>query len=194
MNYTENQSSNPSVNSQNESPDAAISSFASETASHVQNAINATVETATQVAETTVEQAQQLLEQATRGTGNTLAMIADNPLVQSLTKLFGADWIKAILGEVNLKKAQESVEKIRQKYPDETPNEIAHRIILEKSIHAGGVGLVTNIIPPIAAALFAIDLATTTRLQAEMIYQIAAAYGLDLKDSARRGEVLAIFG
>jgi len=31
-------------------------------------------------------------------------------------------------------------------------------------------------------------------LQAEMLYQIAAAYGLDFKDPARKDEVLAIFG
>lgn len=43
-------------------------------------------------------------------------------------------------------------------------------------------------------ALLAIDLAATTALQTELVYEIAAAYGLDLHDPARKGEVLAIFG
>ncbi|NEP45787.1 MAG: hypothetical protein F6K35_43915, partial [Okeania sp. SIO2H7] len=42
--------------------------------------------------------------------------------------------------------------------------------------------------------LFGIELAATTKMQAEMVYEIAAAYGLDLSDPARRGEVMAIFG
>jgi uncharacterized protein (DUF697 family) len=42
--------------------------------------------------------------------------------------------------------------------------------------------------------LLALDIVATTALQTEMVYQIAAAYGLDLQDSARKGEVLAIFG
>ncbi|NES73730.1 MAG: hypothetical protein F6K24_55350, partial [Okeania sp. SIO2D1] len=48
--------------------------------------------------------------------------------------------------------------------------------------------------PPIALALFGVELAATTKLQSEMLYQIAGAYGLDLNEPARRGEVLGIFG
>ncbi|NEQ26026.1 MAG: EcsC family protein, partial [Microcoleus sp. SIO2G3] len=55
-------------------------------------------------------------------------------------------------------------------------------------------GLVSSLVPGAALALLAIDLAATTALQTEMIYQIAAVYGLDLQDPARKGEVLAIFG
>ncbi|HEY9837691.1 MAG TPA: hypothetical protein V6D27_12435, partial [Vampirovibrionales bacterium] len=57
-----------------------------------------------------------------------------------------------------------------------------------------GIGLVSSIIPGLALALLGVDVVATTALQAEMVYQIAGAYGMDLKDPARRGEVLAIFG
>jgi uncharacterized protein (DUF697 family) len=60
-------------------------------------------------------------------------------------------------------------------------------------LKAGGVGLLTNFIPPVALTLFGIELAAITALQAEMIYRIAAAYGFPLNDSTRRGEILAIF-
>lgn len=63
-----------------------------------------------------------------------------------------------------------------------------------KATHASGIGFISSIVPGAAAAFLAIDLAATTALQTEMIYQIAAAYGLDLQDPARKGEVLAIFG
>ncbi|MGK7947532.1 MAG: hypothetical protein AB4368_01670 [Xenococcaceae cyanobacterium] len=39
-----------------------------------------------------------------------------------------------------------------------------------------------------------IELIATTKMQTEMVYEIAAAYGLDLENPARRGETLAIFG
>ncbi|NEP20457.1 MAG: hypothetical protein F6J97_26850, partial [Leptolyngbya sp. SIO4C1] len=59
---------------------------------------------------------------------------------------------------------------------------------------AAGSGLASSGLPGFATALFLVDFSLTLSLQAEMVYQIAAAYGLDLSDSARKGEVLAIFG
>ncbi|MEB3282076.1 MAG: EcsC family protein [Lyngbya sp.] len=184
-----------SAQSQNQtSSNSDLGSCIYETTSDLRKVIDTAIEAANQVAQAGADQAQQLLELVFKGTGNTMAAIADNPLVKSITKLLGADWLKVMLGQVNIEEAQRNVEKLRQKYPNETSAEIAHRIMVEKSIQGAGIGLATNFIPPLAAVLFAIDLATTTRLQAEMIYEIAAAYGLDLNDPERRGEVLGIFG
>ncbi len=192
MQEPQSTSSNPS---QNEAfPNVDLGTCISQTASDLKDVIDNTVDTASQVAQEGAKQVQQLLEFVFEGTGNTMAAIAENPIVSSLTKLFGADWIKIILGQVNIEDAQNTVEKLRQKYPNDQPAEIAHRIMVDKSIQGATIGLATNFIPPLAAVLFAIDLATTTRLQAEMVYQIAAAYGLDLNEPERRGEVLAIFG
>ena len=182
---------------QSQSEDSSGSNLGSciyETTSDLRKVIETTVEATNQAAQAGADQAQQLLELAFKGTGNTMAAIADNPLVKAVSNLWGADWIKVMLGQVNIEEVQSNVEKLRQKYPNETAAEIAHRIMVEKSIKGAGIGLATNFIPPLAAVLFAIDLATTTRLQAEMIYEIAAAYGLDLNDPERRGEVLGIFG
>lgn len=65
---------------------------------------------------------------------------------------------------------------------------------VDTAVKAGGVGLLTNFIPPLALTLFAVDLAAVTALQAEMVYRIAATYGFSLKDPTRRGEALAIYG
>lgn len=146
------------------------------------------------VVDTASAEALKWLDCVAEGTGGMMEAIAQNPFLQWLSRRFGTDWLMVLLGEVNVAEAEAKVAALKQKYPRETPNQIAHRIMVEKAISAAGIGLATNLIPPIAAALFAVELATTARLQAETIYQVAAAYGLDLKSPARRGEVLAIFG
>ncbi len=152
------------------------------------------VDTASAIAEAAAKQTYQLFEQTTQKAGETITFVSDNWLLRRLSGLFKLDWLIGAADSVDLAKAEAALRKLQQEYPEESPSQIAHRIMVEKSIYAGGVGLVSSILPGEALILFAVDLATTTRLQAEMIYQIAAAYGLDLKDPARKGEVLAIFG
>ncbi|MDF5709294.1 MAG: hypothetical protein PUP90_16915 [Nostoc sp. S4] len=66
--------------------------------------------------------------------------------------------------------------------------------MLEKAVLAGGTGLANSLTPGQAAAMFVVDWAATPALSVELVYQIAAAYGMDLKDSERTGEAVAIFG
>ena len=94
---------------------------------------------------------------------------------------------------VDVVKAETHVRNLQAKYPHESINEIAHRLMLEKSIIAGGSGIVTSL-PAIATALFAVDVAANAMLQAELVYQIAYLYGLNLKEPARKAEVAAILG
>lgn len=136
---------------------------------------------------------QQFVEQGTETVGRIATPIAENPLVKFAAKVPGINWLLAALGHVDVEKAQSDVEKLRQEYPLETPEQLAHRIMVDSALKAGGVGLLTNFIPPVALTLFGIELAAITALQAEMIYRIAAAYGFPLNDSTRRGEILAIF-
>ncbi len=152
------------------------------------------IASANEAAIAATKQAQQLFDQATMEAGKALSFIGDNPVLQQVLKFFRADWLLGLAGNVDIVKARTAVEKLQQEHPNESPGEIAHRIIVDKAIYAGGIGFASSILPGVAVALLAIDLAATTALQAEMIYQIAAAYGMDLKDPARRGEVLAIFG
>ncbi|WP_414548700.1 hypothetical protein [Anabaena sp. CCY 0017] len=135
-----------------------------------------------------------LIEKGTQTTGDVVSNISENWFVRKLTGVLNLNWLISPSESVNLEKAEASVNKLKQKYPDESPSQIAHRIMVDKARKAGGIGLVSSILPGVAAALLAIDLAATTKLQSEMIYEIAAVYGLDLKDPARKGEVLGIFG
>jgi uncharacterized protein (DUF697 family) len=150
--------------------------------------------TATQMADATAQASQQLFDKATEEAGKILGLIGDNPVIKQILKVFRAEWLLSLVGQVDTTKVAQEVAKIQQEYPDETPNQIAHRIMTQKALQAGGIGLASSLLPGIAVALLAIDLVATTQLQAEMIYEIAAVYGLPLNDPARRGEVLAIFG
>ncbi len=152
------------------------------------------VETATEVGEAAAKQTHQLLSQATQEAGQAVNRFGDNWLVRRVTGVLNVGWLVGATDNVDLENATEAVRKLQQEYPNESPSQIAHRIMVEKATYAGGIGLASSVLPGVAAALLAVDLAATTRLQAEMAYQIAAAYGLDLRDPARKGEVVAIFG
>lgn len=163
-------------------------------ASTALNAGKAAVSTAGTVGGAASHQAQKILEKATEGAGQAANLLVDNPLLKFVTKVTHSDWLLGIIGQVDVVKAEAAVRKLQEKYPQDSAFQISHRVMVEKALYAGGIGLASNFVPTAAAALFAVDLAATTLLQAEMVYQIAAAYGLDLKESARKGEVLAIFG
>ncbi|MGP1384796.1 MAG: hypothetical protein ACTS2F_14620 [Thainema sp.] len=130
----------------------------------------------------------------TNGLGYVAELIQNSVQLQSLTKAVNLDWLLPILDRVDVVKAETAVKRLQTKYPKESPREIAHRIMMEKVLYVGGSGMASSFVPGFATAMFAVDLAATTAIQAEMGYQIAAAYGLDLHDPARKGELLAIFG
>jgi len=131
---------------------------------------------------------------ATSRTGNVIDSVGNNFLVKKAVQIFRADWLLKILDQVDVDKSEAEVKRLKQKYPNESSNQIAQRVIKQKAFYAGASGFATSIVPGSAAVLFSVDLVATTSLQAEMVYQIASAYGMDLHDSTRKGEVIAIFG
>jgi uncharacterized protein (DUF697 family) len=135
-----------------------------------------------------------VIEQATKIAGDTIAPIADLPFIRFATGVPGLSWLLAALGQVNTEKVQNAVADLRMQYPLETDEQLAQRVIAQTTLRAAQVGLLTNIIPPMAVVLFAVDIGAIAALQAEMIYKIAAIYGFSATDATRRGEVLAIWG
>lgn len=117
-----------------------------------------------------------------------------NPVVRRFAGVLKLDWLIGISSQVNVEKATAATKKLQDQFPNETPAQIAHRLIVRKAVQAGSTGFVTSILPGFATALLALDLAATTALQTALVYEIAAAYGLDLRDQERKGEILAIFG
>ncbi|MCP6759150.1 MAG: EcsC family protein [Fischerella sp. CENA71] len=154
----------------------------------------AVAETAAEVGEAAAKQARHLIEKATHTAGHVTERLGENSLIRKVAGVLNLNWLVGASDNVDIEKSAATVKKLQQEHPHESPSQIAHRIMVEKAAKAGGIGFASSILPGFAAALLAVDLAATTQLQSEMIYQIAAAYGLDLKDQSRRGEVLAIFG
>lgn len=152
------------------------------------------VDTVENLGATVTSQTHKALEHTTKSTGETLDWIADNPILKTANKVLGLDWLMTFLGQTDTSKIQTTVNEMRSQYPQDTPSQLAHRLIIQKTWAGGRLGLLTNIIPPVAALFLGIELIATTKLQTEMVYEIASVYGLDLEQPARRGEVLAIFG
>ena len=133
-------------------------------------------------------------EQATKGVGYAITFLGNNPQFQQVTQFLQVDWLVRLIDQVDLVEAETVVRRLQQQYPNEQPSEIAHRLMVDKALLAGGTGFASSLVPGAAVALLAVDFTATMLLQAEMVYRIACAYGLDLKDPTRKGEILAIFG
>ncbi len=151
------------------------------------------------IAKGATEQAVRLISSTTIGAGHAIGVLSkipglDNPFVRRVAGVLRLDWLLGIAGQVDVEKAKSTVRSLQQHYSRESPSQIAHRLMVKKAIDAGKIGAMSSLIPGLAVTLLAIDLVATTALQTELVYEIAAAYGLDLHDPARRGEVLAIFG
>ncbi|MEM6426409.1 MAG: hypothetical protein AAF728_14805 [Cyanobacteria bacterium P01_D01_bin.128] len=144
---------------------------------------------------TQAEQAMRKVAQdAGASIGQTLEPIAQNPGVKAVAKVPGMNWLLLWLGQVDIAATRAAVETARRSHPAEDKDAIAERIIQEMTWQAARLGLLTNIVPPIALALLAVDIVGLTRLQAEMVYQLAAVYGLDLESAERRGEAVMLYG
>lgn len=154
----------------------------------------AVLDTAVGVGEATAKETHKLIEQTTQTSGQVVNRLSENWLIRKLSGVLNLNWLINDSNLVDLEQAEAAVNKLKKQYPNESPSQLAHRIMVEKATQAATVGLATSILPGIAVALLAIDLTATTKLQSEMLYQIASVYGLDLKDPARKGEILAIFG
>jgi uncharacterized protein (DUF697 family) len=147
-----------------------------------------------QLPEAALQQVHDWLSPATTKAGEAIEWVGNNWFVRRISRFLNLNWLIGATDSVDLAKAEAAVKKLQQEHPEESPEQIAHRIMVEKATRAGGIGLATSFLPGVALALLAVDLAATTQLQAEMVHQIAAAYGLSLKDPSRKGEVLTIFG
>ena len=140
-----------------------------------------------QLPEVALQQVHNWLSPATAKAGEAIEWVGNNWFVRRISRFLNLNWLIGATDSVDLAKAEAAVKKLQQEHPEESPEQIAHRIMVEKATRAGGIGLATSFLPGVALALLAVDLAATTQLQAEMVHQIAAAYGLSLKDPSRKG-------
>ena len=83
--------------------------------------------------------------------GQSIIPVADFPLLKPLAQVPGLSWIAAALGQVNLGAIAQEIEMLRQNNADQSTEQLAQQLIQETTLQAGGVGLATNLLPPIAA-------------------------------------------
>lgn len=134
------------------------------------------------------------IQDGTQSAGTVMTYVGNLPFVRPFAGALRLDWLVGISNNVDLATAEADVKALYDRHPNETPGQIAHRVIIRKSLQAGGIGLVSSLLPGLALPFLAVDVAATTALQTEMVYQIASAYGMDLSEPERKGEVLGIFG
>ena len=143
--------------------------------------------------ETVDERAMPLLVGLTERAGNITEAITNHSPLRRVAKAFNLEQWLDISSHVDLEKAAQTVANLKKEFPAESNRQIARRLITQKALYAGGVGLSTSLLG-LAIPMLALDMAATSLLQAELVLQIAAVYGLDLDDPARKGEMLAVFG
>lgn len=161
------------------------------------------IDSAVQTATTTLEAAiadtatpwlHDAVAQGTETLGQTVTPVIEHPLVRQATRLPALNWIMAVLGQVNGDQVKQDVDALKQRYPQETPEQLAHRMVSETAMRAAQMGLLVNLVPPVALMLAAVDVAAIAALQAEMIYRLAAIYGFSPTEATRRGEALVVWG
>jgi hypothetical protein len=111
-------------------------------------------------------------------------------------RLFG------VVSDVDMKAAVVRAQAMKQKYPTLAAPELAQKLVRDKCQQTGAVGAVTagaSLIPGIGTAAAvtlgaAADIATTFKLQAEMVLEIAALYNYPLTEDEKQRLVMVITG
>jgi len=136
---------------------------------------------------------QPVLEPTTSMVGQVISPIVNLPFVRYATAIPGLRWLLAAVGQVNVAAVRSQVDDLRRQYPADDQRALARRVMADTTLKAAGVGLATNLAPPLALMLTLVDIGAVAALQANMIYRIATIYGYSPDDSDRRGEVLTIW-
>ena len=89
-----------------------------------------------------------------------------------MTHALNLEWLIPILNNVDTQGVLETVQELKNRYPEASPGEIAHRLIQKKVLLVGGMGFVSSLVPGVSTALFSVDMAGLVLSQAELGYQI----------------------
>ncbi|MHC5727759.1 MAG: hypothetical protein ACYTXY_27250, partial [Nostoc sp.] len=86
----------------------------------------AVFDTAVGVGEATAKQTHKLIEQTTQTSGQVVNRLNENWLIRKLSGVLNLNWLIGTTNLVDLEKAEVAVNKLKQKYPNESPSQIAH--------------------------------------------------------------------
>lgn len=131
------------------------------------------------------------IQQSGKAVGKAMGRIKNWKLHNQLTDKFGLLWLFERIINVDINKVTEQVEKFRKKYPNDSIEELCDRLIKHKAFYTGTIGFTSGLIPANVPALL-FDFVSTIGAEAELIYEIALVYGMDLSNNTRKGEVLTL--
>ena len=123
--------------------------------------------------------------------GNVFNYIQSSKLYAILADKLGINWFFERILNVDTLKVSKQVKKFKLKYPDASRKVLAQKLTKHKAFYTGSIGFVSGMVPGNVPALI-FDFMTSTAAQAELIYEIAMVYDLDLEDPTRKGEVLTL--
>jgi ribosomal protein S6 len=109
------------------------------------------------------------------------------------------EWIAESICDINFTAASKSVTRLITRVGHKTPREIAHRLIIHKSLQAAGLELIGDVVATVNNILDGlgaegINLPEIAKLGAEMVSQIAQIYGFNIDAPERKEEALFLFG
>ena len=113
--------------------------------------------------ETVDERAMPLLVGLTERAGNITGSITNHSPLRRVAKAFNLEQWLDISSHVDTKKAAQTVKDLKAEFPAESNRQIARRLITQKALYAGGVGLSTSL-PGLAIPMLALDMAETAQL------------------------------
>jgi len=128
---------------------------------------------------------------ANRTLGEKVEQAQEHWLARQLSQRLGVNWLLDLIYRVDTVRITADVQRLRAKFPQATARELSQHLIKDKLLSIGGVGFVAGLVPlGVNIPFLALDVVTSLRLQCELVYGIAAVYGLDLTDTQRKGELL----
>ncbi|MBE9179610.1 hypothetical protein IQ268_13660 [Oculatella sp. LEGE 06141] len=132
------------------------------------------ISTAGEISVAAARETATLVEQAAIGTKAASEAVAAQ--ITDAFKNYTQPLLETAISQVDLNQVEATVKQIQQEVLEPTPEALTQRFIRRKVIEASETG----------------SWLETARLQAELIYQIAAIYGLELSDTIRKQEILNI--
>lgn len=145
-----------------------------------------------EVAESTAKLGQEATQLALsqEAVQDTLLLVGGNTHASQVAKEAS---VEAYVKQVNLSRVQKFVVALKEKFPTKNLEELSQQIVVQQTLRITGNSAALSLIPGKLVEAMGFDQASLTLAQAEIIYQIADVYGLELKAPSRREEALAIF-
>lgn len=100
--------------------------------------------------------------------------------------------VKAFIDKINIAEVENKVDELWEKFPYETPEKIAQRLLLQQIIRVSKNSAVTTVVPGKIAETVGIDYVAIALMEKEIIFQIAATYGFDVWHPNRKKEAFAM--